>query len=88
MGEIVAAKGEQGCKIPRIVKKSIVTATAKGQILEIHSGREENARQLASMHWEFVTGPHPYEGNLDLPRQIAYLELIVARISTNVDCDE
>lgn len=63
--ESIAAKGEQGCKILRIFKKSIVTAIVKRQILEI-CGREKNARQLASIHRKFVTEAHPYGGKLRL----------------------
>jgi hypothetical protein len=63
------------------------TDAVKKQILEV-CGSLGKARKLASLAWGFVMGEHQYNGDLDLSQQIAYLELVMARISTRVDCDE
>jgi hypothetical protein len=66
--------------MPKIVRNTVISAALKTKLLEI-CGSEENIEQMASLDWAFVNGEHEYTGGLDLSHQIAFLNLVLSRIS-------
>lgn len=77
----------ESCEIPEIIMRSVTTSKLKNRLLSI-CGSEDNFRELEGLDWEFVMGEHGYDGDLDLSQQIAYLELVLERISTEVVSDD
>jgi len=71
----------QGREMPEIFRKRVVSAALKKSLLEI-CGSEENMRKLEGIHWAFVEGKHEYSCDLNLSQQIAFLKLVLSRIST------
>ena len=67
--------------MPEIYRQSVVSATLKKSLLKI-CGSEENMRKLEGISWAFVEGEHGYTGDLSLSQQIAFLKVVLSRIST------
>jgi len=67
-----------GCELPKIVNRSIVSAAPKTKILQTCRS-EQNMRELEDLDWAFIARNHQYRGNLDLSHQIAFLELAIGR---------
>jgi len=74
--------------MPLFAKKSITTLNLKNSILDICQ-LEENFTELVTLNMPFVDREegHIYQGNLDLAQQIAYLKLVLSRISTTLEFD-
>jgi len=81
-----SANHTRGRKIPKIVRKSIVAAKLKNELIRICRS-EENTRSCEDLDWSFVTGQKVYCGALIIPQQIKFLQLVLARISVEVAMD-
>jgi hypothetical protein len=79
-------RGREGYDMPRVVRKSITTASLKRRLLAI-CGPENKFRHLVGLDWAFVTGDHDYTGRLDLDQQIAFLELSLGQIAKGIKYD-
>lgn len=79
-------RGREGYDMPRVVRKSITTASLKRRLLAI-CGSENKFRHLAGLDWAFVKGDHNYTGRLDLDQQIAFLELSLGQIAKGIKYD-
>ena len=68
--------------MPKIVRKSIITFRLKESLIGIFQS-EENFWMIKDLNWQFVVGKSQCKGDLDLSQQVAFLKLVLGRVS---DC--